>query len=220
MYYKQLDSLVFTDGESIAKARLASMTDMWFSSDLHLGHKFVASMRGFDDPDEHDEVILSNFENTIGPDDVLWILGDLSSGAHRAEERALSLMAERLGGVVKHLVPGNHDSCHPMYRHAYKRQRRFLEVFDSVQAFQRMKWDDEDVYLSHFPRPGQDHPGMESRFDDLRLRVPLLVHGHLHSQFPMTGPGQVDVGVEAWGLKPAPRELVQLKLWESLSEKI
>lgn len=77
------------------------MTDLWFSSDLHLGHKFVASMRGFDDPDEHDEVILNNFENTVGPDDVLWILGDLSSGALRAEERALGLIAERLGGVVK-----------------------------------------------------------------------------------------------------------------------
>lgn len=196
------------------------MTEMWFSSDLHLGHQFVASLRGFDDPDEHDEVVLENLERLLSKGDVLWILGDLSSGSLRAEERALDLIAQRLGGVDKHLVAGNHDSCHPLHRHAFKRQRRFLEVFESVQAFQRMKWEGEDVYLSHFPRPGQDHPGMESRFDELRLRAPLLIHGHLHSQFPMTAAGQIDVGMEAWGLQPAPAELVKLKLWESLEERI
>ncbi|ALC06495.1 hypothetical protein CDES_10600 [Corynebacterium deserti GIMN1.010] len=196
------------------------MDGTWFTSDLHLGHEFVASLRGFDDTRDHDEVILGHLKEMVQPGDVLWVLGDISSGSLRAEERALGLIAQRLVGVEKHFVPGNHDSCHPMFRRAYQRQGRFLEVFDSVQAFQRMKWEGEEVYLSHFPRPGQDHPGMESRYDDLRLRVPLLVHGHLHSQFPMTGPGQVDVGMEAWGLRPTPQVMVAQKLWESLEERV
>ncbi|MFP7364309.1 metallophosphoesterase family protein [Corynebacterium callunae] len=192
------------------------MSATWFSSDLHLGHSFVASLRGFEDPEDHDEVILGNLEKLLQAGDTLWILGDISSGSRGAEERALSLIGNRLGGVEKHLIAGNHDSCHPLFRDAYKRQARFLEVFDSVQSAQRMKWEGEDVYLSHFPRPGQDHQGMPSRYDELRLNVPLLIHGHLHSQFPMTARGQVDVGVEAWNLQPAPEHLVRQRLWDSL----
>ncbi len=193
------------------------MTAVWFTSDLHLGHRFLAELRGFESTTEHDEVVLGNLVGAVRPGDTLWILGDLSSGRSEAEERALRLLDEHLQGVEKHLIPGNHDSCHPLFKSAYKRQRRFLEVFDSVQAFQKLRWNGEDVYLSHFPRPGQDHVGMASRYDDLRLTVPLLIHGHLHSKFPVTGRGQVDVGVEAWDLKPVPAEILRETLWESLT---
>lgn len=198
------------------KARLAGMSAVWFTSDLHLGHRFIAGLRGFDTTGEHDETVLGNLQTLVRPGDTLWILGDLSAGRSEEEERALTLIGERLRGVEKHLIPGNHDSCHPLFKNAYRRQRRFLEVFDSVQAFQKMRWRATDVYLSHFPRPGQDHVGMESRYDDLRLTVPLLIHGHLHSRFPVTGRGQVDVGVEAWNLQPVPRELLEETLWDSL----
>ena len=193
------------------------MTTTWFISDLHLGHKFLADLRGFSTTGEHDEMILGNLAEAVRPGDVLWMLGDLSSGRSEAEERALTLIDDTLPGIEKHLVPGNHDSCHPLFRSAFRRQRRFLEVFDSVQAYQKMRWDGEDVYLCHFPRPGQDHVGMPSRYDDLRLTVPYLIHGHLHSTFPVTGRGQVDVGVEAWDLKPVPLEILRETLWGSLS---
>lgn len=193
------------------------MTTTWFISDLHLGHKFLADLRGFSTTGEHDEMILGNLAEAVRPGDVLWMLGDLSSGRSEAEERALTLIDDTLPGIEKHLVPGNHDSCHPLFRSAFRRQRRFLEVFDSVQAYQKMRWDGEDVYLCHFPRPGQDHVGMPSRYDDLRLTVPYLIHGHLHSAFPVTGRGQVDVGVEAWDLKPVPLEILRETLWGSLS---
>lgn len=211
-----MDNPVLLAKHERAKATLADMSATWFSSDLHLGHRFVAALRGFEDPDDHDEVILGSLEKLVQPGDKLWILGDLSSGSRGAEERALTLIGNRLGDVEKHLISGNHDSCHPLFREAYQRQARFLEVFDSVQPFQRVKWEGEDVYLSHFPRPGQDHPGMPSRYDELRLNVPLLVHGHLHSQFPMTGRGQIDVGVEAWNLQPVPEHLLRQQLWDSL----
>lgn len=198
-------------------ARLARMTTTWFTSDLHLGHQFLANLRGFETTQEHDEVVLGNLTDAVRPGDTLWILGDLSSGRSEAEERALTLIDERLRGIEKHLIPGNHDSCHPLFKSAYGRQRRFLEVFDSVQVYQKFRWDVEDVYLCHFPRPGQDHVGMVSRYDDLRLTVPLLIHGHLHSRFPVTGRGQVDVGLEAWDLKPVPLEILRATLWDSLS---
>ncbi|HZK31473.1 MAG TPA: metallophosphoesterase [Corynebacterium sp.] len=180
---------------------------VWFTSDLHLGHRFVAGRRGFADPDAHDELILAGLA-ALPAGDRLWVLGDLS-GRHDQEQRALDLVAEHAGHLELHLIPGNHDSCHPLHKSAFRMQRRFLEVFESVQAFQLLKWRGRTVALSHFPRPGQDHPGMVSRHDEVRLDVDLLVHGHLHSPYPVTGPGQVDVGVEAWDFQPAPQESVE-----------
>lgn len=180
------------------------MAQQWFTSDLHLGHRFVASLRGFDTVEEHDAAVLDGLRDTLSAGDTVWMLGDLSCGDTADEDRALDLLADVLtaAGATADLIAGNHDSCHPLHRGAHLRQRRYLEVFRSVQAYQKLRWEGQDVWLSHFPRPGRDHEGMESRYDELRLDVPRLVHGHLHSDAPDTGPGMVDVGVEAWGLRP------------------
>lgn len=198
------------------------MPTTWFTSDLHLGHPFVAELRGFDDVEEHDRVILNNLRDSVRPGDTLWVLGDISSGWRPQEERALELLDDLLTPLRQaseplhvHLISGNHDSCHSLHEKAYERQARFLEVFDSVQDQQVMRWQEQNVWLSHFPRPGFEHEGMASRFDELRLTVPYLVHGHLHSSTPVTAPGQVDVGVEAWGLSPVSQHIVEQTLFES-----
>lgn len=189
----------------------------WFTSDLHLGHPLVSDVRGFGHSDadvaRHDEHILTNLMDHLTDGDTLWILGDISSGWRPQEEAALQLLDATLRGpdapeLYIHLVSGNHDSTHPIFADAYLRQRRFLEIFDSVQSMQMRPWGDHEVWMSHFPRPGQDHIPGGSRHDELRLVVPLLLHGHLHSEKPVTGPGQVDVGQDPWGFKPVAEEEV------------
>lgn len=193
------------------------MGNQWFTSDLHLGHRFVAGLRGFDDPDEHDEVILGNLRDALRPGDVLWCLGDLAVSSPR---RALDLLGELFDdtGVTAHLIAGNHDPCHPMHRKGYQHQKAYLEIFDSVQPYQRTEWSGHEVWLSHFPRPGFDHHGVESRHDNLRLDVPWLVHGHLHSASPVTGPGMVDVGLDAWDLRPVDQAMVRTTLFGSVGD--
>lgn len=207
------------------------MATTWFTSDLHLGHPFIAELRGFAEVEEHDRVILDNLAKSLNSGDELWVLGDISSGWEPQEERALNQLAELFaqfrGGadpLRAYLISGNHDSSHPLHEWAYTRQPRFLEVFDAVQERQVMHWqdpqgEDREVWLSHFPRPGYEHAGMESRFDELRLNVPYLLHGHLHSSAPVTAPGQVDMGVEAWGLAPVEQAEVMATLWESTRKK-
>lgn len=187
----------------------------WFTSDLHLGHPLVSGIRGFGEDEagvaRHDETLLGNLSDTLKEEDHLWILGDISSGWEPQEEAALDKIQAALKGddmprVYLHLVSGNHDSTHPLHTHAYLRQRRFLEVFDSVQSMQNLLWEGHTVWLNHFPRPGQDHIPGGSRHDELRLDVPWMLHGHLHSPTPITGVGQVDVGVDPWGFKPVVKE--------------
>ena len=122
------------------------MPTTWFTSDLHLGHPFVAELRGFDDVEEHDRVILNNLRDSVRPGDTLWVLGDISSGWRPQEERALELLDDLLTPLRQaseplhvHLISGNHDSCHSLHEKAYERQARFLEVFDSVQDQHRVE---------------------------------------------------------------------------------
>lgn len=203
-----------------------SMSTTWFTSDLHLGHPFVANLRGFADVQDHDQRILHNLKTTINPGDTLWVLGDCSSGWGPQEERALRLLGEAFAEVrskqnadfAAHLISGNHDSCHPMYTDSADAQKKFLRVFDSVQPFQYYEFDGQPAWLCHFPRPGFDHEGMDSRHDELRLNVGQLIHGHLHSNSPITGRGQVDVGVDAWGLRPVNEEDLRSALLRSFDK--
>lgn len=186
----------------------------------------MANLRGFDDVEGHDQRILDNLRDTLASGDTLWVLGDCSSGWGPQEERALKLLdatftelrTQRGIDFSAHLISGNHDSCHPMYTDSATAQRDFLRIFDSVQPFQYYEFAGEPAWLCHFPRPGFDHEGMDSRHDELRLSVDRLIHGHLHSATPITGHGQVDVGLDAWNMAPVSERDVHEALLASFDE--
>lgn len=155
---------------------------VYFTSDLHLGHLKVVETRGHATSEQHTDAILDQLL-PLPPGSQLWILGDLSVGGRAAEYYALEILrmvAEQ--GIELHLIAGNHDSVHPMHRDAHRHQRRFLDVFTSVQAFARRRIAGQQVLLSHFPYNG-DHTETE-RHGQYRLRNEKgwLLHGHTHSQ--------------------------------------
>lgn len=193
------------------------MSAVWFSSDTHFLHTMVASLRGFGSSEEHDEAIITNWNRLVHPDDLVWHLGDVGLG----NEGKVLETAARLNGR-KHLVTGNHDACWPGHRTSRNRQRRWLEVFESAQAFAKIRLDGRTVLLSHFPYEG-DHTG-EDRATQFRLRDEgeWLIHGHTHlknkigphlrflSVVSASGPfgmpqprgREVHAGLDAWDLKP------------------
>ena len=188
------------------------MSAVFFSSDTHFLHGIVAGLRGFTDPAEHDEFIIERWNKTVRPDDLVWHLGDVGLG----NEARILAMTARLNGH-KQLIAGNHDPCWPGNRGARSRQRRWLEVFESVQAFARIRIDGRPVLLSHFPYFG-DHTGGE-RYSQYRLKDQglWLLHGHTHSREklgpfmlpivtfgaePIQQGRQVHVGLDAWDLRP------------------
>ncbi|MBF6353308.1 metallophosphoesterase [Nocardia higoensis] len=180
------------------------MGEIWFTSDLHVGHRLCARLRGFgEDTEAHDRALAQRWDAVVRPDDQVWVLGDISIGSGAAERRALAWIAHRPG--VKHLVAGNHDPCHPLHSRSHLAQRRFLGVFESVQSAATRKIAGDRVTLSHFPYrddPDGDHSA-ELRHNEWR---PVdtggwLLHGHTHSDVQQRG-RQLHVGVDAHGLAP------------------
>lgn len=194
------------------------MTTVWFTSDLHIGHALVAEERANraniavplapTGRSEHcirwhDRTLAENWDAVIQPHDQVWVLGDLSAGSSGAQRNALKWIEERPG--EKHLVSGNHDRVHPMYRDAHKWQAHYLGVFQSVQPFARRRVGGHTALLSHLPYRG-DHT-TEQRYNQYRLRDEgeWLLHGHTHSRFinePKFHPRQLHVGVDAWHMAP------------------
>jgi calcineurin-like phosphoesterase family protein len=184
------------------------MSVTWFTSDLHFRHNKVAELRGFTHPGDgtkawpdslaHDEEVIKRWNARVRPIDHVWVLGDVAMGSMTETFQ----LVDRLHGV-KHLVTGNHDAPWPGHRDSRKIQKRWLEHFESVQAFAKIRLAGEEVLLSHFPYDG-DHTDND-RATQFRLRDEgkWLLHGHLHVNSRVTGPRSIHVGLDAWGLAPA-----------------
>lgn len=142
-------------------------------------------MRGFSSTDEHDEAVLGPILELSVTDEV-WLLGDVSGGQKEEELHALGLLRDAPASL--HLIAGNHDSVSAIHRNGWKHQRRWLNVFTSVQSFGRVRLAGRQVLMSHFPyaRSGDGPDRDESRYLEFRLPdegFPLL-HGHTHQMTP------------------------------------
>lgn len=211
------------------------MIETYFTSDLHIGHEKVARIRHDEgmDPEididafmatgQHEEILAANWDALVNPLDIVWVLGDISSGGSVGQRVALDWIQARHGR--KHLILGNHDGPHPMYRDSHRWMPRYLEVFDSVQLAARRRIPlaegHVNALLSHFPYSG-DH-SVPDRHPQWRLPDlgDYIIHGHVHSQQRVSWggrllgqhaitvggrrvqPNQIHVGLDAWDYRPA-----------------
>lgn len=192
---------------------------IFYTSDLHIGHRLVAGHRGFtqetghfsdidgapeyeSDTDAHDEAIAAYWDATVQEDDIVFVLGD--TGLGRFEQVVLPWFDARPGR--KHLIAGNHDPVHPARSDAVKLQKRWLQTFETINPYATRKIAGEKVILSHFPYAsygdGTTHgePG-EGRWAEWRVDERLgkfLLHGHTHGP-EKAHDRQLHVGWDAWG---------------------
>jgi calcineurin-like phosphoesterase family protein len=147
---------------------------MYFTADTHLGHANVIRFdsRPFASVEENDEVLVQNWNRTVGPDDVVWHLGDFAYRNRMHVERYL----ERLNGRI-HLVRGNHDD---------KGAWRVREKFASFQEAAYLKHEGEYIYLLHYAC----RVWRRSNHGSWHL------YGHSHGSLPPLGKS-MDVGVSA-----------------------
>lgn len=189
---------------------------VWFTADLHLGHARIVELshRPFSSIEEHDESLAKNWKSRVGPEDIIWVLGDIA--IESKWRHALDIIGDLPGR--KRLITGNHDQAWVGKPDWARFIGAYQEVFEVVTPWARTRVMGTKVVLSHFPYEGDHTEG--SRFDEYRLRVGKpLIHGHTHShgdplswaggQFATFGQSaqpkvhQVHVGVDAWAYFPA-----------------
>lgn len=145
---------------------------IYLTSDFHLGHNkdFVYEPRGFTSPAEMENAILSNYIQTINPEDDVYILGDILVGNDLTLEEGINRLNQLPGRI--HLVRGNHDSN--------KRWSAYQEMctWNLIEASNAIYLDYKKYhfYLSHYP-------AITSNNDyDKPLRQRLLsLCGHTHT---------------------------------------
>lgn len=211
----------------------------YFTSDLHLGHRLVAGIRGFWEEGSHPAtpdvtehmIAIKKAWSVVKPDDIVWILGDVSA-SDRDWTKALQFIRDFLPGR-KRLVCGNHDPVSSIHRDAWKYQRGAIEVFETVQDFARVRIEGGAVLLSHYPYSGTGSEGLrgadqtqhKERYTEFRLPdvgMPLL-HGHTHGpeklHFSDAGTPQVHIGLDAWNMQLVPEREVA-KLLDTAAESV
>lgn len=168
-----------------------------YTSDPHLGHKRVGvEHRGFATILDHDAAFCDHWNEQVSAADVVYILGDLAASS---PTYALSLIRGLPGR--KRLVKGNHDKNHGSRRDAWKWDPAYREVFEYTTDFARIRVEEQEVLLSHFPYVA-DHTD-PPRYMQYRLRDEgrFLLHGHTHSKEKFTSSRELHVGLDAWDMR-------------------
>ena len=166
------------------------MNQIFVVSDLHFGHDraFIYSPRGFSSIEEHDETIISNWNNTIDNDDDIYVLGDLILGDNEAGVRKL----ERLNGKL-HIIFGNHDT--DIRKELYKSLPNVVEICGWATIIKYRKYH---FYLSHFPTL----TGNLEKESLYQMTLNLFGHTHQTQYFYEDRPYMYNVGLDAHSNHP------------------
>ena len=114
----------------------------FYIADLHFGHKNVLSFdsRPFKTIEENDNVIINNWNNVVGIDDDVYVLGDIS---WYNSTKTIEIFKQLNGN--KHLIRGNHDT--KVLKNP-KMREQFVEICD----YKEITSDNGiGLVLSHYP---------------------------------------------------------------------
>jgi len=115
------------------------MKKYYFSSDYHMGHArvLIYDKRPFKTIEEHDVMILRNYNNTVTPEDDFYYLGDFCMMNTKKAEGYLSQM---MGN--KFFIKGNHD------------KRDMIKLYERYGTYlgeqKKITVHGQDIVLNHF----------------------------------------------------------------------
>jgi calcineurin-like phosphoesterase family protein len=151
----------------------------FFTSDTHFGDAYVIvrSRRPFADVRAMDAALVARWNETVGPKDEVWHLGDF---ARKMPQAALERLLDSLAGR-KHLIVGNNDPPETLR----------LGGWASVHHYAELDIDGKHLVLCHYP----------FRTWNGIYKGAWNLHGHSHGQLKKIT-RQVDVGVDVWDYRP------------------
>ena len=148
----------------------------YFTSDTHFGDHRVLNLypRPFASVAEMDAELIRRWNETVGPDDEVWHLGDFARTARRAAE----VLAQLNGS--KRLAVGNNDPG-----------PEAVEGWAVVTPYAEIELDGRRLVLCHYP----------FRSWNGQHRGAINLHGHSHGRLKPL-PRQFDVGVDVRAYRP------------------
>lgn len=122
------------------KFRYEDGSNIFFTSDTHFSHENIIRFcnRPFKNVDHMNEELIRRWNEKVGPDDIVYHLGDFAWGGSDVWNKIL----QRLNGHI-HLIMGNHDEKN--LRQGYMRH------FESVSYQQHIYIEGKSIYLNHYP---------------------------------------------------------------------
>lgn len=186
--------------------------EVFFTSDLHLCHdkEFLYGPRGFTNVNDHDEEVIKNWNETVGPNDIVFVLGDIIMGADR--KGGLEKLKRLNGKIV--ICRGNHDTDGKMtdyYQDCPNIDQRPMGNETYANIIKIGKWH---FYVSHRPTIMHDlnfiKPGHKE----------FCLHGHTHSQdkFQFLQYCCYNVALDAHGNRPVNVKEIQEDLRAKMQE--
>jgi calcineurin-like phosphoesterase family protein len=177
----------------------------WFTSDLHLGHANIIrySNRPFSSVEEMDDAIISNINELVKPDDLLWFLGDFCFGPRDTNGfiRKAENYRRRINCRNIILIWGNHDPD-PFSWKKEERQRAelFRQLFSEDYHLRVTQVNRQRVSLCHYAM----------RVWDKSHRGAWHLYGHSHGSLPdLQDSLSFDCGVDCHAMKPVSFPQVQ-----------
>lgn len=173
------------------RVTLPDESKVFFTSDQHFDHRNVIRFnnRPFDDVKEMNDYLIDQWNDVVGPDDHIFVLGDFFWFSNH---KAIRKIIRDLEGHI-YLVPGNHDKPEAF-------DKSDVTVLDSISTlFTRGL----EIVMSHYPLLTWTHKNWDNSIN---------LFGHIHSKgWPyrefderlVTALGkQLDVGVDAHAFSP------------------
>jgi calcineurin-like phosphoesterase family protein len=164
------------------------LVTIWFTADTHFGHAGAMGRfkRPFRSVAAMNDTLVARWNETVGPEDEVWHLGDF----------ALRTTSEQVGALLaglhgrKHLITGNNDGPDAMRRPEWA----------SVQAYAEIEVEGTTLVLCHYA----------FRTWNRMYKGAYNLHGHSHGQLAgMTR--QVDVGVDVWDFRPVTLDTIKAR---------
>jgi calcineurin-like phosphoesterase family protein len=139
------------------------MAETFFTSDTHYGHKNIIKYtnRPYTTSNEMDEALITNHNAIVGPNDIVYHLGDFAFG----DVNYIRYLFSRLNGFYR-IIFGNHDKGLRQYKkYAWNsRKVQFLGDMADIEV------NGQQIILCHYPILSWQDKG----------RGAWMIHGHCH----------------------------------------
>jgi calcineurin-like phosphoesterase family protein len=169
------------------------MSNIWFTSDLHMSHakEFLYGPRNFSNEKEMNEAIVENWNSVVQAGDTVYNLGDMAMNDISSAIPYLNM----LNGTQYWLL-GNHDTDNKVERILKSCWK--ISVPSHTYAH-IIKEGGMSIYMSHYPT-------LTANFDEKHFsRHVLSLHGHTHQTtnwLDLTNPFLYHVGLDSHDMKP------------------